>query len=72
MMRALVLYHSLYGNTRRVAESLARGMRFAGLSVDCLSIREVVIGDIPRYDLLAIGCQSLTVVIFHFDMDIAG
>lgn len=55
MTRALVLYHSLFGNTKAVAESLASGMAASGIEVDCLSIEEVDITTIPGYDVLAIG-----------------
>ena len=55
MTRALVLYHSLFGNTKDIAFSLARGIEEAGIETDCLSIDEVSIKDIPNYDFLAIG-----------------
>jgi flavodoxin len=55
MKRALVLYHSLYGNTREVAMSLAEGIREGGTETDCLSIVEVEIEEIPSYDFIAIG-----------------
>ncbi len=55
MAKALVLYHSLFGNTRAVAESLAKGLEESGVGVDCLSIDDVDIDQIPSYDLLAIG-----------------
>jgi len=55
LTRAIVLYHSLFGNTKAVAESLARGIENSGIEVDCLSIDKVDINQIPSYDLLAIG-----------------
>jgi len=55
LTRALILYHSLFGNTKTVAVSLAKGMEASGIEVDCLSIDEVDITNIPGYDLLAIG-----------------
>ncbi|UCH05651.1 MAG: flavodoxin-like domain-containing protein [Candidatus Thorarchaeota archaeon] len=55
MTRAIVLYHSLFGNTRAVAEFLAKGLERAGIEVDCLSIDDVDINQISNYDFLAIG-----------------
>ena len=55
MTRALILYHSLFGNTKTVADSIAKGMKVSGIEVDCLSIDEVDITHIPGYDFLAIG-----------------
>ena len=53
MTRALVLYHSLYGNTKAVATSLANGIEESGIETDCLSIDEVDISQIKKYDFLA-------------------
>ncbi len=55
MTRALILYHSLFGNTKTVAISLAKGIKESGIETDCLSIDEVDITTIPSYDFLAIG-----------------
>jgi flavodoxin len=54
--RAVVVYGSRFGNTRRLAEALARGLRrHPSLAVDCRSIDEVAAKDLAAYDLLAIG-----------------
>jgi len=58
MRHALVLYHSLYGNTKSVAEHLARGLEEAGLMVACLSIDDVDLAAIPDYSLVAIGSPT--------------
>ncbi|MFX1254761.1 MAG: flavodoxin family protein [Promethearchaeota archaeon] len=55
MTRALIVYHSLFGNTKDVAMSLAKGIEETGIKTDCLSIDEADIQDIPNYDFLAIG-----------------
>ncbi|MFW9921358.1 MAG: flavodoxin family protein [Candidatus Thorarchaeota archaeon] len=54
-MRALVLYHSLFGNTRKVAESLADGIRSCGIETDCKGIDQVNLEGLVQFDLLAIG-----------------
>lgn len=58
MKRALVLYHSLFGNTKTVAMSLAKGIEESAIEVDCLSIDEVEINEIPKYNLIAIGSPT--------------
>ena len=58
MTKALVLYHSLFGNTRTVALSLAQGMRETGVEVDCQSIDSVDIAKIPNYGFIAIGSPT--------------
>ena len=55
MVRALVLYHSLFGNTKDVAHSLAEGIQGNGIETDVMNIDEIKIGLIPNYDFLAIG-----------------
>jgi menaquinone-dependent protoporphyrinogen IX oxidase len=55
MVRALVLYHSLFGNTKEVANSLASGIRETGIETDAMNIDEINLNHIPRYDFLAIG-----------------
>ncbi len=55
MTRALIVYHSMFGNTKSVAMSLAKGLKDAGIKTDCLSIDEVDIGTITSYDFVAVG-----------------
>ncbi|MFX0050016.1 MAG: flavodoxin family protein [Candidatus Hermodarchaeota archaeon] len=55
MIRALILYHSLFGNTKEVALSLAKGLEESGIVTDCMGIDEVQINQIPSYDFIAIG-----------------
>jgi menaquinone-dependent protoporphyrinogen IX oxidase len=58
LKRAIVLYHSLFGNTRAVAESLAQGIREGGIEVDCQSIDSVDITRVPDYDFIALGSPT--------------
>ncbi|MFW9993949.1 MAG: flavodoxin family protein [Candidatus Odinarchaeota archaeon] len=55
MVRALVLYHTLHGNTGRLAEGLADGLRTQRIETDCLGIHEINVDKIRGYDFLAIG-----------------
>ncbi|MFW9967548.1 MAG: flavodoxin family protein [Candidatus Thorarchaeota archaeon] len=58
MKRALVLYDSLYGNTRFVAICLAKGIEETGVETDCMNIDEIDIELIPSYEFLAIGSPT--------------
>ena len=54
--RVLVAYGSRFGNTQRVAEALARGLRRTpGVEVECRPIEEVTGEMVRRAGLLAIG-----------------
>ncbi len=60
--RAIVIFDSKFGNTAKVAKSLAGGLQRAALSVDCLSITDIDVKKIAGYDLIAVGAptQALT------------
>jgi len=58
MKRALVLYHSLFGNTKTVSMNLAQGIEESEIKVDCLSIDEVDIKEIPEYNFIAVGSPT--------------
>ena len=54
--RWLVLYGSRFGNTQRIAEALASGLREAsGLPVDCMGLEDAPVGQLDRYEFIAIG-----------------
>lgn len=53
-MRALVVYESMYGNTRRIAEAIARGLRPA-YAVQVVSVGGARYEHVGRYNLLVVG-----------------
>lgn len=55
MIKALVIYQSLFGNTKKIALSLAGGLEEAGVTTDCLPIDEIDIERIHDYDFIAMG-----------------
>ena len=55
MRKAIVIYHTLFGNTEKIANALASGLRDQGIEVDCIKIEDVQIETLMDYDLLAIG-----------------
>jgi flavorubredoxin len=57
-IKVIVIYESLYGNTRKIAESLAAGIRKHGIATMCYSIREVWNQELASYDLIALGAPT--------------
>lgn len=56
-MRVVVVFESLYGNTRLIAEAIASGLRTAepGATVHCTSVRDATPDLIADADLLVVG-----------------
>ena len=57
-MKALVLFDTLLGNTEKVANSFAKGLRDKGVETDCISIQAVSLHTLSEYDLLAVGAPT--------------
>lgn len=55
MGKALVVYHTVYGNTEKVARALAKGLEDGGATVDCVRVDAVEFDKLSAYDLLAVG-----------------
>jgi flavorubredoxin len=53
--KAIVIYHTLFGNTEKIAEAVASGMDEQGIDVDCAKVEDVQTGKLMKYNLLAIG-----------------
>ena len=53
--RIIVLYDSKFGNTKKIAISLSRGLEAGGLTVDCISIHDFNIENILSYDVIGLG-----------------
>jgi len=55
MTKALVIYHTQFGNTETIAKALASGLSEQGIEVDCTTIDDAQVDKLPGYDFLAIG-----------------
>jgi len=55
MIKAVILYDSVYGNTKKVAMSLNRGLEAGGLYVDSSPIQDFDIEELKNYDMIGIG-----------------
>jgi len=52
-MKSLVVYDSLYGNTQKIAQSIAKV-----ISAKCLNTKEVVLSELKDINLLIIGSPT--------------
>lgn len=57
-MKALILFDSLFGNTEKIAQSLAKGLQGAGVESECANIDLVRMDNLAAYDLLAMGAPT--------------
>ena len=58
MLKALLLYHSVTGNTEKVARALREGLEASGIDVTVRRIVEGVSEDLLDYDLVCLGSPS--------------
>ena len=55
MKSAIVIFDTKFGNTEKIAKSLAEGMMEQGITVDYIKVGEVDVSKLNDYDLVAIG-----------------
>lgn len=58
MTKAIVMYHTQFVNTEKIAQALASGLGEHGIDVDCMKIEDVEMDKLAEYDLLAIGSPT--------------
>jgi len=58
MAKGLVVYYSRSGNTKQMAEMIAKAMNDAGLGTDCKSIDKVKADDLLAYDAIVMGSPT--------------
>jgi flavorubredoxin len=57
-MRAIVLFDTLFGNTEKIAASIARGLADAGVEARAANIKAADTGELASYDLVALGAPT--------------
>lgn len=57
-VKALIVYWSATGNTRKVADTIARALTQNGINPEVKKIAEAVDTDLYQYDLIFLGCPS--------------
>jgi flavorubredoxin len=55
VVKALVVYDSVYGNTERIAKALAVGLESGGVDVDIVKVDAVKFNELAKVDLLCVG-----------------
>ncbi|MBT0159801.1 hypothetical protein G4O51_07430 [Candidatus Bathyarchaeota archaeon A05DMB-2] len=55
MVKALVVYYSMYGNTEKVAKALAAGLESGGVEADVVKVEAVRLDELAGVDLLCVG-----------------
>jgi NAD(P)H dehydrogenase (quinone) len=58
MAKGIVIYYSRSGNTKEMAELIAKSMNEAGLPTDCRSVEKVKAEDLLLYDAIVIGSPT--------------
>ncbi|MEM3566404.1 MAG: flavodoxin domain-containing protein [Candidatus Bathyarchaeia archaeon] len=59
MVRVIVVFESLYGNTKRVAESIIEGIKeVGGVEVSLKELKELDLKEIPFCDAILIGSPN--------------
>jgi flavorubredoxin len=60
-MKAIIIYHTRYGNTERIAKSLEIGLKEASgiQDVVCTNVRDIVsVDSLKEYDMICIGAPT--------------
>ena len=58
MAKAIVIYYSKSGNTKKMAETVARAMNNADLPTDCKSVSEIKPQDLLAFDTIVVGSPT--------------
>jgi NAD(P)H dehydrogenase (quinone) len=58
MAKGLVVYYSRTGNTKNMAELIAKSMNEAGLATDCKPVSEVETADLLGADVIVVGSPT--------------
>jgi len=58
MAKGIVVYYSRSGNTKEMAQIIAKAMNDAGLKTECKSVEKVKADDLPNYDAIVIGSPT--------------
>ena len=58
MAKAIVIYYSRSGNTKQMAESIAKSMNDNGVETNCLIIDNIKVDDLLKYDAIVVGSPT--------------
>ncbi|MBU2063507.1 MAG: flavodoxin family protein, partial [Candidatus Omnitrophica bacterium] len=57
-MKALVAYYSRSGNTKRMAEEIAGGLKAEGVQAELKEVTKVAAGDLVNYEVIIFGSPT--------------
>jgi flavodoxin len=58
MAKVIIVYDSRFGNTEKVAQSLAKGLETGGITSDLVRASDNVVNQLQEYDALLVGCPT--------------
>jgi len=58
MAKGIVIYYSRSGNTKEMAEIVAKAMNEGGLPTECKSVEKVKADDLLKYDAIVVGSPT--------------
>ena len=58
--KGMVIFDTEFGNTERIANSLASGLKRAGMSMECVGTGQVDVRSLAKLDLLVLGAPTQT------------
>lgn len=58
MAKGIVIYYSRSGNTKEMAEIIAKAMNGTGLATECKSVDKVRADDLLNYDAIVVGSPT--------------
>lgn len=57
-MRAMVAYHTVYGNTEKAAKAVRDGLASAGIEAECKRIQDMKPDDLKAFDTIVFGTPT--------------
>ncbi|HEV2226312.1 MAG TPA: flavodoxin domain-containing protein [Nitrososphaerales archaeon] len=57
-MKACVVFDTRYGNTERIAKSVASGLKEAGIEAACIQAKDLTSSSLKQYDLICAGAPT--------------
>jgi flavodoxin len=58
MVRAIVVYYSVYGNTEKAAKAVRDGIASAGIEAECKRIQDMKPDDLKAFDMMVFGTPT--------------
>jgi len=56
--KAIIVYHTVYGNTRKAAEAICEGIKEAAVEVVCKNLKDIKPEDILPFNVILLGAPT--------------